>query len=227
MTSIALGSVMFPKSVESTIYTLFATKPVTMNLHSCGIDPAEWNQNDNLRSQYPLLATNLDSNGREFGSAFESTASGSNILAVQFHPERSQFEFDYPEIGHTDGDLDAAWYLARLVRTRLQLCTIHRYATPEAANAALIGNYPLSYTGWGKGYYWVSLKAPAVAASSTSAMVSGGTTTAAPSSSSSSSSSSSGETFQSTAVWAMGLIVLFAAVTFGVALRVHVPSASK
>lgn len=134
---------------------LFGTRNVTLNLHQCGVDPQDWNASSKLlQAPLQIIATNMDATGRAFVSAFEAAAAA-NIFGVQFHPERPQYEFDYSRIGHTDDDVDAAYYLAMFVRKRLQLCTVHRYATPEELNELVVDSYPLQHVGWGKAYYWI------------------------------------------------------------------------
>jgi len=76
-----------PNDVRMT-YTYQAS---TTNLHHDGVSPQSFNTNSRLPMFFNVLSTNLDRKGRSFISTMESKAYP--IFAVQWHPERNQFEW--------------------------------------------------------------------------------------------------------------------------------------
>ena len=74
---------------------IFADKgnPVTMNNHGSGLEPRHLAANAKLAAFYKITATNLDRKGRAFVSAIEAADPRQPFYGVQFHPEKSQYEF--------------------------------------------------------------------------------------------------------------------------------------
>lgn len=70
---------------------ILATQPVTMNVHQVGLAPAEYAQNEALKSVFKVLSTNVDRQGREFVSSIEGR--DAPIYGVQYHPEKNIFEW--------------------------------------------------------------------------------------------------------------------------------------
>ena len=151
----ASSSIMFGN--DASMRSLFQTKNITLNLHQCGITPADWLASDRLRSTLKIVATNVDLNGLPFVSAFESAEL--NMFGVQFHPERAQFHFSTDLFGHSDDDIAGAIYLALLARRRLQLNS-HMFTSPEEASAASTEAYPSVFLGYGSVFYWIPRNRP-------------------------------------------------------------------
>lgn len=146
-------SEMFGARAESpeNIVSILRTQNSTLNWHSCGINPADLNNNFN--SIFKVISTNVDINGLPFISAYESTTN--NFFATQFHPERVLYEFSNDIIGHTPDDIRVSHYLSMFIASRLRMNN-HSYPTAVAANSATIENYPIFNLGWGSELYWVS-----------------------------------------------------------------------
>eukprot|EP00744_Colponema_vietnamica_P016937 GILI01023783.1.p1 GENE.GILI01023783.1~~GILI01023783.1.p1 ORF type:complete len:343 (-),score=54.16 GILI01023783.1:142-1170(-) len=129
------------------------TKNSTLNWHHCGITP------DNFKptaANARLISTNVDTVGKPFISAFEIVDGGMNIFAVQFHPERPQYQFTHDIITHDRATLDLSLYYSRLIYDRLQLNN-HTFATQTEVNKLQLENFPHVVTGWGLGYYWINV----------------------------------------------------------------------
>jgi hypothetical protein len=155
----ASQSIMFGGDAQAR--QLYATKNVTLNLHHCGITPEDWQRNPQLNASLRIVSTNIDAAGRPFVSAFEGVPglpNTENFFGVQFHPERAQFHFVTDKWGHSDDDIEAALYLAKFARRRLQLNN-HRFSSPEAASAQQLEAYPSSYRGYGAVWHWIPLGA--------------------------------------------------------------------
>jgi len=72
-----------------------SSQPVTENYHHFGVSLADFQSSPSLQNFYELISTSNDRNGRIFASAME--AREYPVYAVQFHPERSLFEWDPSE----------------------------------------------------------------------------------------------------------------------------------
>eukprot|EP00930_Biecheleria_cincta_P091285 TRINITY_DN80817_c0_g1_i1.p1 TRINITY_DN80817_c0_g1~~TRINITY_DN80817_c0_g1_i1.p1 ORF type:complete len:346 (-),score=35.87 TRINITY_DN80817_c0_g1_i1:158-1195(-) len=76
-----------PGSIKKT----FSEEPSTTNLHHDGVTTASFFGSPQLSSFFDIISTNKDRKGKEFISTME--AKKYPILAVQWHPERNQFEW--------------------------------------------------------------------------------------------------------------------------------------
>lgn len=88
----------------------------TYHSHEMGVTPEVWESKRELQKIFsPPLAYGRDKSGKKFVSIVESTrASGLNIYAVQFHPEKPLFEWSsFSHIPHSNTAMDFGIYLAR------------------------------------------------------------------------------------------------------------------
>ena len=161
-------SVMFSAAAERS-GAVHAAEAVnsTMNWHECGIQPrhfmpeaaaaeGEVERGHSRNARMKVISTNVDTSGKPFVSAFEIVDGGRNIFAVQFHPERPQYQFTHDKITHERETIDLAIYFSRFIYDRLQLNN-HSFDSQEEANAMLLENYPHQVTGWGLGHYWINI----------------------------------------------------------------------
>ena len=70
-----------------------ASNPVTMNNHEFGVDPQLFTAATTLGRAATLLATSVGTDGRPFMAAFEASDKDMYTFAVQWHPEKNNFEF--------------------------------------------------------------------------------------------------------------------------------------
>uniref|UniRef100_A0A7S4Q0G6 folate gamma-glutamyl hydrolase n=1 Tax=Alexandrium monilatum TaxID=311494 RepID=A0A7S4Q0G6_9DINO len=73
------------------VLTWLSSENITVNLHHDGIAPAAFSGNGRLRDFFRVLSTNRDRDGRPFVSTIEGREAP--VYAVQWHPERPQFQF--------------------------------------------------------------------------------------------------------------------------------------
>lgn len=83
---------------SSTIRDVF-TLNITVNLHVNGVNPSNFKNSRLLSSTYRIVSINHDSNGLPFISTMESIQYP--FYAVQWHPERPQFDFTDDRIVHS------------------------------------------------------------------------------------------------------------------------------
>jgi len=142
-TSNAKNSRMFSKAPAEIINTL-ATQPVTMNNHQWGLYPSTYNKNTVLNTFYNVLSLNDDREGTTFVSTMESKKYP--IYAVQWHPEKNQFEWNPDEvINHTPSAIQAMEYMSSFFVSQARLSS-HAYPSAAAEELAVIYNYPAIYT---------------------------------------------------------------------------------
>jgi gamma-glutamyl hydrolase len=95
----------------ASILKTFSTENVTLNLHHDGVPPDRFLASSALTSFYTLVSTNLDRVGKAFVSTLE--AKQYPITAVQWHPERNQFEWrEGMGINHGPDAVAAMQYVA-------------------------------------------------------------------------------------------------------------------
>lgn len=129
------------------------TKPSTLNWHHAGILPEAWYSNPVLPNKLRALSTNTEPSGeKSFISCYEGTTA--NIFASQFHPERPEFEFTNPGIGHTSSDLAVSRYIANFAVSRAKL-NDHTFETPEAAEQLILELHPRVYQQWGVETFYI------------------------------------------------------------------------
>jgi gamma-glutamyl hydrolase len=107
-TSRLLGAATTPPS----ILEILGQEHVTTNLHHDGVDPATFETNARLRAFYDVLSTNVDSSGHSFVSTIE--AKSVPVYAVQWHPERPQFDWTYGgRLNHGADAIEAMSWVSR------------------------------------------------------------------------------------------------------------------
>ena len=125
----------------------------TLNWHHCGIDPAKFKPK---LANAPIIANNVDTNGKPFVSAYEIVDGGRNVFAVQYHPERPALWYADDVIGHDRPSIDVANYHARFIADRLKLNT-HSFADASEVDAMDLNRFPHRYAGWGSGWIWIDV----------------------------------------------------------------------
>lgn len=115
----------------------------TINLHHEGVTPASWRAH--LSSFFKVLSTNQDRKGREFISMWE--AINYPFYGVQFHPERSLFEWDIQELlVHSKAVVETVQYMANFFVDEARR-SAHKFADPQVEESLLIYQFPVTYTG--------------------------------------------------------------------------------
>ena len=145
-TSLAQTSKLYAglASNQPDIFAAAATESLTANSHHDGIFASTYEKNDKLREFYNVLSTNTDpSNGRVFASSIE--AKSYPVLATQWHPEKSNFEWlGGKHVNHSVHAVRLSQYVADTF-VELARQNTHSYPSQKDENAALIYNYsPIS-----------------------------------------------------------------------------------
>uniref|UniRef100_A0A8D0L701 folate gamma-glutamyl hydrolase n=1 Tax=Sphenodon punctatus TaxID=8508 RepID=A0A8D0L701_SPHPU len=137
------GSRLFKNFPDDILQTL-ATKPVTSNFHHWSLSKQNFTENKELRSFYKILTTNTYG-GLECISTME--AYEYPIYGVQWHPEKSQFEWkDSPGIPHFPSAVRVAYYMADFLVNEARK-SLHRFPSKDEELKALIYNYAPVFTG--------------------------------------------------------------------------------
>ena len=133
-----------PGPQESELQAL-AHRPLTENYHHYGVSLHDWRASRVLPSFFSLLTTSVDRKGQEFASSIE--ARDLPIYAVQWHPERSLFEWGPHE--DINRSLEARGVMQRLGDFLVEESkrSGHAFRSAEEEAAALIWNYSPVYTG--------------------------------------------------------------------------------
>merc|ERR1712216_351727 len=87
----AAATARWVKRMPQAVHTIFGSEASTTNLHQDGVTPSIFQADPLLPKFFTAVSTNRDRKGREFVSTME--AKKYPILAVQWHPERNQFEW--------------------------------------------------------------------------------------------------------------------------------------
>eukprot|EP00697_Spironema_sp_BW2_P017805 gnl/Spiro4/9612_TR5101_c1_g1_i1.p1 gnl/Spiro4/9612_TR5101_c1_g1~~gnl/Spiro4/9612_TR5101_c1_g1_i1.p1 ORF type:complete len:388 (+),score=106.95 gnl/Spiro4/9612_TR5101_c1_g1_i1:31-1164(+) len=137
---------------RATVLDYLANNGVTDNQHHWGLPYSTFFANQNLFNFFNLISSNVDRNGKAFISSLE----GKNypVYGVQWHPERSMFEWDPTEAAdHSDMTIDVMAYIARFFvnETRRNL---QHYPSYTAEINAVIENFPLKVMASGSQYYF-------------------------------------------------------------------------
>eukprot|EP00475_Leptophrys_vorax_P009144 TRINITY_DN16019_c0_g1_i1.p2 TRINITY_DN16019_c0_g1~~TRINITY_DN16019_c0_g1_i1.p2 ORF type:complete len:348 (-),score=115.68 TRINITY_DN16019_c0_g1_i1:2264-3307(-) len=120
-------------------------EPVSFNAHSWGLAPEDFQSSQLLVENFRVTATAFDENGKEFVSIIEGN--NSPMFAVQFHPEKSLFEWDAHEvIDHSNDAVTAMQYLASFLGGQARLSGSRKFQSELELQPYLIYNYVPIFT---------------------------------------------------------------------------------
>jgi len=133
-------------------------KGTTLNFHVKGVppsvfDPSSPNYYPSVDRVFRPLSVSWDSSEQPFVAAIEGR-NGLPIYAVQFHPEKPQFDFTNAAVGHDDDTLGIAAYFSYFLASELKK-NGHAFDSRAEANRLTINKYPLVNMGYGLQYYFV------------------------------------------------------------------------
>ncbi|DBA04646.1 TPA: hypothetical protein N0F65_012229 [Lagenidium giganteum] len=141
------------------LFLWIGERPLTMNNHMQGIATEHFAKTQKLTDFYTVLSTNVDRNNREFISTIE--AKKYPIFAVQFHPEKNNFEYGeyddgtpYEVIDHSYEAILMSQYFANFFINEARKNDL-RFKDPKVEQAALIYNYQtytVKYPGFVESY---------------------------------------------------------------------------
>ncbi|XP_076027115.1 gamma-glutamyl hydrolase [Genypterus blacodes] len=124
----------FPKDLLQSL----AQENITANFHSWSLSIQNYSRNAKLKRFYKILSTNTDGK-RDFISTME--ANRYPFYAVQWHPEKSPFEWvDKPGMVHTVSAVRASFYTASFFVSEA-MKSQHNFSSPLEEERALIYNY--------------------------------------------------------------------------------------
>ncbi|CAG2113023.1 unnamed protein product, partial [Medioppia subpectinata] len=131
---------------DPTIIEILQKEAVTHNYHYMCLTMDQYNSSPELKSTFKILSTNVDLNGVEFVSTWESVSTERPIYGVIWHPEHNAYEFDsHKHIPHTANAVLVAQFMANFfVNECRKVWTPPIAVTDEMA--MLIYNYQLLYT---------------------------------------------------------------------------------
>ncbi|KAG8442004.1 hypothetical protein GDO86_010973 [Hymenochirus boettgeri] len=138
----ALNSKLF-RNIPKDLYTALSTKPLTTNFHFWSLSMQNFTKNEKLKKFYNVLTTNSDGSV-EFISTFE--AYDYPIYGVQWHPEKSPFEWKTSNITHSSEAVKVSFYMAEFFVNEARKSS-HQFPSKEEEYGALIYNYFPKYTG--------------------------------------------------------------------------------
>ncbi|XP_015252458.1 PREDICTED: gamma-glutamyl hydrolase-like [Cyprinodon variegatus] len=130
----------FPKDVLQSL----ANENITSNFHSWSLSMQNYSRNGKLKRFYKVLSTNSDGE-KEFISTME--AYRYPFYAVQWHPEKSPFEWiDKPGMVHTAAAVRVSFYAGSFFVSEA-MKSQHRFSNPAEEDRALIYNFSPVYRG--------------------------------------------------------------------------------
>jgi gamma-glutamyl hydrolase len=132
-------------AAPASVYASLAGAPVTFNAHAYGVKPTAYQANSPLGTFFNVLSLNNDRVGHTFVSSIEARDPAVEIYAIQWHPEKPQFEWNPTlVINHSAESIAANAYMQRFLVDRA------RRSTHKLTDAGLlIYNYVdnIVYTG--------------------------------------------------------------------------------
>jgi len=127
------------------ILKILSTESVTLNNHHYGIPPEVFAGNQYLSNFYNVLSYNTDINGITFVSTMEGI--DYPVFALQWHAEKPLFEWNtWEDINHSSNSVKAMQYIADHFVAEARKNN-HSFASHADEMAALIYNYPVTYSG--------------------------------------------------------------------------------
>ncbi|XP_066527797.1 zgc:171566 [Hoplias malabaricus] len=126
------------KSFPKDLFLALSEENITSNFHSWSLSVQNYTRNAKLKRFYKVLSTNTDGK-KEFISTME--AYRYPFYAVQWHPEKSPFEWiDKPGMIHSVSAVRASFYTASFFVSEA-MKNQHRFPTPQEEEKALIYNH--------------------------------------------------------------------------------------
>ncbi|MBN3325831.1 GGH hydrolase, partial [Atractosteus spatula] len=141
-TSVGANSSLF-KSFPKDLLHALTTENITSNFHKWSLTLQNFTQDMKLKRFYKILSTSTDGH-----NVFISTMEAHRypFYAVQWHPEKSQFEWiEKSGMVHTTAAVDAAYYTARFFVNEARK-NHHRFANKTEEEKSLIYNYSPVFT---------------------------------------------------------------------------------
>uniref|UniRef100_A0A667YK61 folate gamma-glutamyl hydrolase n=1 Tax=Myripristis murdjan TaxID=586833 RepID=A0A667YK61_9TELE len=130
----------FPKDLLQSL----AEENITSNFHSWSLSLQNYSRNAKLKRFYKILSTNNDGK-KEFISTME--AYRYPFYAVQWHPEKSPFEWiDKPGMVHSSSAVRASFYTASFFISEA-MKNHHHFSSPLEEERALIYNFSPVFRG--------------------------------------------------------------------------------
>ncbi|KAM8865678.1 gamma-glutamyl hydrolase [Synchiropus picturatus] len=149
LTQEAYTSNMFA-DFPSDMLTAVAKEPLTGNFHKYGMSVTTFQGNEDLRSFFSILSTNMAHNGVEFISTFEGKKHP--FYGVQWHPEVSCYKWSRNKnVPHSPNAVRLTALLAGFFVNEGRR-SLHRFNDIEEEEAALIYNYQPVFIGNISGY---------------------------------------------------------------------------
>ncbi|XP_076864672.1 gamma-glutamyl hydrolase [Brachyhypopomus gauderio] len=149
--AVALPLTFVPGSQNSRLFRSFpkdlflslSEENITSNFHSWSLSVQNYTRNSKLKRFYKVLTTNTDGR-KEFISTME--AYRYPFYAVQWHPEKSQFEWiDKPGMIHSVSAVRASFYTASFFVSEA-MKNQHHFSSPAEEEKALIYNFTPVFT---------------------------------------------------------------------------------
>jgi len=137
----ATSALLCPTCLPGDTLSVLTTVNSTVNLHHDGVPPEAFAGGSSLGAAFQVLSTNVDRKGKAFVSSMEA-AGGAKIFAVQWHPERPQFEWkgDQDFMDHS-APVVSAMFAVSAKFVYFARCNNRRFSHQAAEAAALIYNY--------------------------------------------------------------------------------------
>jgi len=133
------------KHCPQEIIDILGKEKVTLNNHHFGVTPADFQANPSLPNFYKLLSWNDDIYSKTFISTMEGIKYP--VYALQWHAEKPLFEWNtWEDINHSTNSVKSMQYMADFFVSEARKSK-HQFPSRAAELAALIYNYPVTFTG--------------------------------------------------------------------------------
>ncbi|XP_072044592.1 gamma-glutamyl hydrolase-like isoform X2 [Amphiura filiformis] len=119
------------------ILHILTTKNITYNAHNWALTTKNYSANTDLKKFYRIISTNIDDHGIEFISTME--AFKYPIYGIQWHPEKSLFQWTDGHIPHDDDAVRVAQYMANFFVGEARKST-HKFKSEDQEAQHLIYN---------------------------------------------------------------------------------------
>ncbi|XP_047440001.1 zgc:171566 [Mugil cephalus] len=137
LTPAAQSSRLFRSFPKDLLHSL-VNENITSNFHSWSLSLQNYSRNAKLKRFYKVLSTNTDGK-KEFISTME--ANRYPFYAVQWHPEKSPFEWIQKSgMVHTSSAIKACFYTASFFVSEAMKSN-HHFSNPDEEERALIYNF--------------------------------------------------------------------------------------